>query len=205
MPNAKLQRSFQPHGAGGLDVAPDVLEKAYQQIGVGVPTRALVKAGEVKEALALCAVEQPDQPPGHTAAEGAAYAADGHRGLPQRAAIEDQLRVEQYAGHHECRKIIVLHALLRKARRDGDRAVHAQRRGDAQQARGNHAQPAHFPLANFGKSAVDIPLAKHRHRAAQQYAQRPVGRDLPNLDVQIIPEIDRLAADPFNHSMTTRS
>ena len=106
------QDTQREHGACGPDIAPDIFQKALEQVRIGGPAFAFMKAGEVEERLALFAVEQADQPPGHAAAEGAAYAADHHRRPPQCTAVEDQLRVEQYAGHHECRQIIVLHALL---------------------------------------------------------------------------------------------
>ena len=49
-----------------------------------------------------------------------------------------------------------------------------------------------------------LPEEGKRDWSAQQYAQRPEGRDLPHLEVQRIPEVDRLPAKPFHHFMTTR-
>ena len=54
------QDAHEEHRPRRLDVAPDVLEKAHQQIWVYVPDRALVKAGEVEEGLILAAVEDAD-------------------------------------------------------------------------------------------------------------------------------------------------
>ena len=44
------------HGTGGPDVAENVFEKPQKQVGIRITAPALMKTGEVKEALVLSAV-----------------------------------------------------------------------------------------------------------------------------------------------------
>ena len=108
------QDSEQKHGTCGFDIPADVLQKPDEHIGIRIAALSLMKPGEVEKGYPFFAIEQPDQPSGHTSAEKAADTADDHSRLPQRCAVEDQLGIQQNTAHHESCQVIIFNSLFRK-------------------------------------------------------------------------------------------
>ena len=85
----RQQDAQQEHGAGGLDVPPNVLQEAKKHVRIGIPAYSFTEAREVKEALSFPAIKQAaDHPPGHTAAQETTDAADDDGGLSQGGTVE---------------------------------------------------------------------------------------------------------------------
>ena len=192
----------QKHGSGRFDVAPDIQQKTDQQIGMGIPVGVFMEAGEIEERLPFPAVKEADQQSCRTTAKKTAQQTDDQRGLSQCGRVKQQLRVEQDAGHHKRRKVIIPHALFRKGGCERDRSVHTQRRGHAKKAGGDHPKPAYFLLSDLRECAVNKAFPEYRDCTSQRDAQRPIGCDLPDLDIQVIPEVDDFPLDPVCHSIT---
>ena len=118
----------------------------------------------------------------------------------KRGAVDDELRIEQDGAHHEGRQKVLLEPLLRKGCTDGNRPVHAQWRGDAKEAGGNPSNRPCQTLPQTGAEAVDALLGEHRHKRPQRHAKHPVPENLAELEVGIVPEINRLALKNVKHT-----
>ena len=158
-----------------------------------VMTFALRESGEIKKISVP--VKSMDQKACRAAAEEARDDAHRERGGPERGAVDDQLGVEEHRGHHEGRQPVMAHALTGKGRGDRNGAVHAERRGDPQQAGGNNAEDAPGLALHPAEKAVNAVLEEDGDEGADGNAQDPVPENLPELEIEIIPEIDKLPAE----------
>ena len=123
------QQKIKPRRA---KIAAKVPEQSHNDIRVRVATLRLGEPLERKETR--LPVEDADQRARERAAEKARDDANNERRLAQRHAVYDQLRVEEHGARHEGGEPVVANARLREARRNRDRAVHAQRRKDPERA-----------------------------------------------------------------------
>lgn len=176
----------------GLDVAPDIQQIADQDVGVGVMICALFKAGEIEEAFA--AIKGIDQQSRRAAAEKAGHDAHRQYRRPQGGAVDDELGIEEDRGHHERGQPVMAHALFGKGRRDGDGAVHTKGRGDPQKAGGDDAEEAPGLSLHPAEKPVDAVFGKDRDKGADGDAEHPIPENLPQLNIKIIPEINKLPA-----------
>ena len=154
---------------------------------------ALRKTGEVKKLSVP--VECMDQKPCRAAAEEAGHDAHREYGGAKRSAVDDQLGVEEHRGHHKGRQPVMAHALTGKRRGDRNGAVHAERRGDPQQAGRNNAEDAPGLALHPAEKAVNAVLEENGDKGADGNAQDPVPENLPELEIEIIPKIDKLPAE----------
>ena len=86
------------------------------------------------------------------------------------------------------------HPLLGEGRGDRDGAVHAEGRGDAQQARRHDPEQAPGFSLHTAEEVMDAVFGKHRDKGPDGDAEHPVPENLPELYIEIVPEINKLPA-----------
>ena len=84
------------------------------------------------------------------------------------------------------------HALTGEGRCNGDGAVHAKRRGDAQQAGRDNAQNAPAFPVHSAEELMNRVFGENGDQRPDGNAQHPVPEDLAGLQLKIIPEINKL-------------
>ena len=113
----------------------------------------------------------------------------------QCCTVNDQLGIQKDRGHHKSRQPVFPQALLSKRRCDRNRPVHAERRSNAKETGRNDADKAPLLILHTGEYAVDLILCKNRNERPEQYAEDPVPENLPELDLEIVPDINKLSSE----------
>ncbi len=152
-----------------------------------IAARALRKALKVEEFPVP--VKDEHEQPGGAAAEEAGADAHQQRSHPERRAVNDELRVQQDGCHHECREPVFPHSLFSEGRGDGNRSVHAERRGDAQETGWDDAEDAGGFALHLHEEPVYFVFCKCRYPRPDRHSQDPVPDDLPELEVEVVPDI----------------
>ena len=157
---------------------------------MNIPAVFLTESCEIEKRL--IPIKDTHKKTGSAPAQKAADTANHHCRCAERAAVENQLRIQQHRRHHKCRKIVVFHSLFRKGGRQRNRSVHAQRGGYAQQTGCNDSQSAEAHSAHLCNGTMNNPFPEYADCRAEDNAQRIIRNNLLHQHREIIPYVYKL-------------
>ena len=194
--NRAQKNSEQKPKSRGANVPQNIFQISQEKIFVRVLFARIAERAEIEK---FSAANFHDKPRDNSAQKATC---DSHRKdfRAKRDAVNNQLRIQQNRAHHKRRKKIVLHAFFGKSRANRNRAVHAQRRSDSERTRKEKPNDSRNFLPEKFRRHVNPFFRKNRNRGAEQNSKHPVPKNLAQLNVKIIPKINRLALyDVENH------
>ena len=166
---------------------------------MGIVACPFFKSREVKEWLIF--IKSMDQKSRCHAAQKTGHQSDCQNSGTQRRTVNDQLWVEQDRRHHESSQPVFPHSLFGKGCRNRNGSVHTQRRGNPEQTCRDDTEQTPFFIPHPSEQSMNFIFGKNRNERPDEDADHPVPKDLVELELKVIAQVNKFTVHNFQHKL----